>query len=203
MPVAAIAARSFHINATYIFKRQRKHLGKLLLQIVRGLRSGPQGEFAILEFGNRAGWTDGTVRMDGKIVSRAELLNASFAHGIRSIAGTSGYFVFCYFRCADIVEELGLLRQSFPLRPRGLELLRSLDRRPLIFGHDTEEVAFANNFDDTGNAADGSLIDAFKLRANRRRTHNTPMQHIRHTKVLHIRERARDLCMNPLIFARL
>ena len=95
-----------------------------------------------------------------------------------------------------MVEELLLFRQSFPLRPCGHELLRAFDRSPFILGHDGEEVSFADNLDDAGDAADGLFVDAFKTSADGGRPHDAPMQHIGDAEILHVSEGARDLCRN-------
>ena len=103
------------------------------------------------------------MRVDGKIVGRAKVLQPILGHRLSGVAGGAGYFIFHDLGCAHVVEELGLFGQSFPFRPCGLEFLRSRDRGPLIFRNDGEEVAVANNFDDAGDVANRVLVDAFEV----------------------------------------
>ena len=128
------------------------------------------------------------MRIDGEVVGGVELLGA-LAKRLAAVADLARLLVLGDLGGAHVLVELGLLRQTLPFRPAGLELARALDGGPLVLGHDREEVALAYHLGGT-DALDRAFIDALELGPHGRRTHHAPVQHARHAEVLHVGEGA-------------
>ncbi len=188
MPVAAIAAGAFDIDAAHAVGGHAEHGGELLAQIVGRLRGRPGRQLAVLELGHRAGRPDRTVGVDGEVVGGLQRLGTRLAHRVSGIADVARHLVLGDLARAHFIPQLGGVRQRLRFRPRGLELLRRLDRAPLALGNDAEEIAFPHDLDHADNVLDRSLIDAFERGADRRRAHDAPMQHAGHAEVLHVGE---------------
>ena len=191
VPVAAIAAGPFDVDAANAVGGDAEHGRELLAQIVRRLRGRPRGQLAILEFGDRTGRPDRAVRVDGEVVGGFERLGARLAHGLGSVTDVARHLVLGDLAGAHFVPKLRRLRQGLRFRPRRLELLRSLDRAPLALGDDAEEIALPHDLDDAGDIFERCLVDILERGADRRRANDAPVQHPGHAEVLHVGEASR------------
>ena len=79
VPVAAVAAGAFDVDAAYAVRVDAKHRCELFAQVVRRLRGRPGGQLPILELRHRAGRPDRAVGVDGEIVSGLDRLGAGAA----------------------------------------------------------------------------------------------------------------------------
>src|SRR5208282_6905347 len=124
---------------------------------MRPLAGGPAGEFAVLDFRNGAGRPYGAVRVDGKIIGRAQPFGGLSERRL-GVADVAGDIVLVDLGATDMLPQFALLRQAFPVGPARLKSLRRPDGAPLALGHDAEEIALAHNLDQAGNVLDRALI---------------------------------------------
>ena len=190
--VATVAAGPVEVDDAHLVGRQPERDHEIAAEPMRRLRRRPHGELAVRPLGDGRRRTDGAVCVHGELVRGGELLRGAGECRFR-IADVEGDLLFLDRRVADDVVELVHLGQAFPRRPRRLETLRRLHRRPLARGRDREEVADAHDLVQTLDARDAGLVDALQRRADRGRPHDARVQHAGETEVLHVRELAGDL----------
>lgn len=130
------------------------------------------------------------------------------------VATIHQHLVSFHLAFANPALQPGVARQSLPLAPVGLQFARRADRRPFVFGGHAKKILPANH-SHIGNPANGRFIDGEQLRADRRRTDDPAVQHLRQHEILDVdmpsgafgghvgsKDRFADQCVMRGIFER-
>ena len=157
------------------------------------LRVRPYRHALILELGDRAGWTDRTVRHVRLGVDRLECTGIG---GCRTLLDADGGIL--ARQRLDHLEDARGIRQlgsQCPLRALAQRFAR-LDCLFFALGHDTEEGAVPHHRNHARHRLGGRFVGAVELRAIARRTDHPAVQHPRGAHVLHIHQAAGHLGRN-------
>ena len=127
----------------HLVHRHPDGAGDAVLHEVRLLRAGPAGHLVVLDLDQRAGRTHAGMGLERPLVLGLDHAGGG-AERLVHIAGLLAFVdVLACRGLADVVVERRLLdERRLHVRPFDLELLRSLDRIPLVFRIDGEESLF-------------------------------------------------------------
>src|SRR5271166_5197851 len=126
-----------------------------VLNEVRFLRASPAGDIAVLDLDRGAGGAHAGMRLERPFVFGLDYTGG----GLEGFVHIAGFLVadlaLSYRGLADVIVEGAPIREwRLGIRPFHLELLRCLDRIPLLVGDDADKALVPNNLG-AGNIGDG------------------------------------------------
>ncbi len=150
---------------------------------MRFLRTAPAGDLAVLDLDQRARRPHARMGLERPFVFGLDHARGRLERLV-DIAGFRGlHRTLARRRLADVIVERGLIgERRRRVRPDHLELLRRLDRVPLLVGDDAEEALVPDHLGGR-DIFDRALVDTHRHGAGDRRTDHAGMDHAGHFHV--------------------
>ena len=178
--VAAVGARTRRPDHVDGILRHFQDGGEAGAHEMRFLRAAPAGDLAVLDLDQRAGRPHARMRLERPLVFGLDHARRRLERLV-DIAGFRGLHRALARRClADVIVERSLIgERRRRVRPNDLELLRRLDRIPLLVGDDAEEALVPDHFGGR-DIFDRAFVDAHRHGAGDRGTDHAGMDHAGH-----------------------
>ena len=190
--VASVAAGRFHPDDIDLGFRPLDQECEIRAQDVRVLRAGPHPDGAVLIIGDRAGRADRSVHLIGPDIGPRHRLGGACNRRIdAALVDQRPWRRRIGAQRRRDVAEIGQGRYRLPVH---LQPCRRLDRVLLALGHDADEIADADNGDNSRNVTYRTLVDRDQAGADEiagidagiGRPHDAAMQHAGNADVVDV-----------------